>query len=544
WLGAAVRSIGAMGGGAGAAAALETAEREYLERLAECLREVHAADRRQGLANLFWLAHSGEIAAEIDRCCAGAGTPQQVRYQLHPLVSGLLRRGEERARPAASRSQRLVHDFRTGEGESDALVAAIFDDQLALTESDPRAFDPGRALIAANPRFRIQAAGFVEISDVLRKELARALSAGERGLAQALDAAAGGAALPGPDDPAAAWDRFLLAEPVRDALLRDLDGAAAALQRSAVLRREVGEGRSFGDLLEAFGDVTRCLRRAEAIWLLRRALSHTSRGLDNPETRELFLEGGLVRFGFPSPVQSTVRTVTVLFADIRGFTRRAEGPVSETELARELYEIFDPAALIVRRFGGSVDAYLGDGFMATFAGRGSAAEAALAAVRSAVALQQVLGRMRVQGRTTFRMGISLHCGRVSVARFFRDEREVQTTYIGRQVNVAGRLSASTGDPARVAGQPGARCVGDVAVDGAGTLVNHGIAVSGALLAALEPVVAGEAFSEEGVEGTRWYDPELCLWVHVGYAGEARFRGLEAKVPVYGLVAAAPQAAGA
>ena len=81
----------------------------------------------------------------------------------------------------------------------------------------------------------------------------------------------------------------------------------------------------------------------------------------------------------------------------------------------------------------------------------------------------------------------------------------------------------------------------MAVDAAGNLVNHGIAASGALLAALEPLVAGESFNEDGVEGTRWYDPELCLWLHVGYAGEARFRGLEATVPVYGLVAAAPAA---
>jgi hypothetical protein len=79
------------------------------------------------------------------------------------------------------------------------------------------------------------------------------------------------------------------------------------------------------------------------------------------------------------------------------------------------------------------------------------------------------------------------------------------------------------------------------VDGAGNLVNHGIAVSGALLAALAPLVASEPFREGGVEGTRWYDPELCLWLHFGYAGDARFRGLEATMPVYGLVAAAPAA---
>ena len=115
------------------------------------------------------------------------------------------------------------------------------------------------------------------------------------------------------------------------------------------------------------------------------------------------------------------------------------------ELARELYEIFDPAALIVQRFGGTIDKYLGDGFMATFTGGSRAGEEALAAVRAALSLQQVLGRMRLLGRTSFRIGISLHTGRVAVARFLIDEQQASTTIIGRQVNIAGRLSASEGD---------------------------------------------------------------------------------------------------
>jgi class 3 adenylate cyclase len=540
WLGAAARGIaaGEPGGAATAATPLRDAEAAYLERLAQCLRDVHAADRRQGLDNLFWLAHSREIAEEIERLCAGPAAVPTLRYRLHPLIAGLLRRSETQSRAAQSRSQRLVLDFRVGEGVSGALVGAIIDDQLSLTEADPRAFDPARVLVPRNPRFRIGAAAFAEIRDLLRAAAARALAGGRRPVLQAL-APADPADLPGADAPPEAWDRWVYADPVREALLRDPDGALAALHGSRALRQETAPGTTLGELLEDFAEVTRCLRRAEAIWLLRRALAVESRGLDRPETRELFQEGSLFRFGCPSAIQSGVRTATILFADIRGFTRASEGPVSEGELAQELYEIFDPAAFIVRRFGGSVDAYLGDGFMATFAGSAPAAENALAAVRTAVALQQVIGRLRRQGRTNFRIGISLHCGRVSVARFFRDERTVQTTYIGRQVNVAGRLSSSAGDPASVAGGPGARCVGDVAVDGSGNLVNHGIAVSGALLAALAPLVVGEPFREGGVEGTRWYDPELCLWLHFGYAGDARFRGLEATVPVYGLVAAPP-----
>ena len=165
WLGAAARGIaaGEPGGAATAATPLRDAEAAYLERLAQCLRDVHAADRRQGLDNLFWLAHSREIAEEIERLCAGPAAVPALRYRLHPLIAGLLRRSETQSRAAQSRSQRLVLDFRVGEGVSGALVGAIIDDQLSLTEADPRAFDPARVLVPRNPRFRIGAAAFADV---------------------------------------------------------------------------------------------------------------------------------------------------------------------------------------------------------------------------------------------------------------------------------------------------------------------------------------------------------------------------------------------
>jgi adenylate cyclase len=229
-----------------------------------------------------------------------------------------------------------------------------------------------------------------------------------------------------------------------------------------------------------------------------------------------------------------VRTTTILFADIRGFTRASEGAVSEGNLARELYEIFDPAALIVQRFGGTIDKYLGGGFMATFTGGSRPGEEALAAVRTAISLQQVLGRMRLLGRTAFRIGISLHTGRVAVARFLIDEQQAATTIIGRQVNIAGRLSASEGDLAAAREDPSARVVGDVAIDSAGHLVNHGIAVSGPLLEGLRLQIAFVPFREGGIEGVCWYDRDIGLWLYFGHVGEVRFRGLEAAIPVYSL----------
>jgi class 3 adenylate cyclase len=543
WLGNAARSLldpaAAM---PAAGSADESAEREYVDALGETLSGVVAADRRQGLANLFWLAHSREVAEQIERQFSGRAEMSQARYRLHPLLCGIMRRADEASRTAAGRPQRAILDFRRGGGFNDAIVRAIIEDQVALTEPDPRSFDPSRVLAPGNRRFRIEAAAFAEIREILRSRLASAVAGGERGVHEALQRV-WTAALPTPLDPAQAWDRFIYAEPVREHLLHDLAGTAALLQRSRTLRQEIAGGRTWSELLEDFGEVTRCLRRAEAVHVLRSALDFTGRGLDHQETRERYLEGRLFRFGFAEPVQSGVRTSTILFADIRGFTRASEGAVSEGDLARELYEIFDPAALIVQRFGGAIDKYLGDGFMATFTGGTRPGEEALAAVRSAVVLQQVLGRLRRLGRTAFRMGISLHVGRVAVARFLLDGEQVSTTVIGRQVNIAGRLSASGGDPAAAGGAPGARRVGDVTIDGTGNLVNHGIAVSGPLLEALRRQIPFEPFVENGIEGVRWYDRDLCLWLHFGHVGEARFRGLEAAIPVYSLGFIEPAPAG-
>jgi class 3 adenylate cyclase len=509
------------------------AERAYLDLLQETLQTVAAADRRQGLANVFWLAHSREIAEQIDKQFGSAGPGAQGRYQLHPLLCGIMRRAEEGARSGAGRPQRAIHDFRRGETWNDAVVRCVIEDQLALTEVDPRGFDPERVLVPGNSKFRIGAGAFAEILEILRAQLMRAAADGDRGLGT-LVLRLGGVPLPGPAEPVAAWNRFVYADPVRQYLMSDLDGTAGLLLRSRTLRREIGAERSWSELFEDFADVTRCVRRAETVHLLRSALEFKTRSLDSRQTREQYLEGRLLRFGPAEVVQSGVRTTTILFADIRGFTRASEGVVSEGELARELYKIFDPAAIIVQRFGGTIDKYLGDGFMATYTGGSRPGEEALAAVRTAISLQQVLGRMRLLGRTAFRLGISLHTGRVAVARFLIDEQQASTTIIGRQVNIAGRLSASEGDLAGARASPGARVVGDVAIDGEGHLVNHGIVVSGPLLEALRLLVAFETFREGDIEGVRWYDHDLCCWLHFGYVGEVRFRGLEAAIPVYSL----------
>jgi class 3 adenylate cyclase len=533
WLAAVARGLDASAiaapGSAGAAA-----EHEYRELLAATLRTVLLADRREGLVNLFWLAHSSEIAEAVDRTFAGDAVEAQRRYRIHPLVSGLLRRAGEEARCAPGSSAALL-EFRRGAPWNDALVRCIADDQLPVTERSPRAFDPGRALAPGNRRFRIGAAAFAEITRILRERLARGLESGDRGLAQLLAEVRPGAPAPADGD----LDRLVLADAVREHLLRDIEGTGEDLRRSAVLRGERGRERGWVELLGEYVQLTRCLRRAEIVGALRDAVDFAASGIERQRGRERFLEGRLFRFAPGEPVTGSVRTATVLIADIRGFTRASEGLLSEGDLTRELYEVFDPSALVVRRFGGTVDKYLGDGLLATFAAGPRSGEEALAAVRSAVALQRLFAGLREQGRTAFRIGISLHTGRVAVARFLRDEAHVETTLIGRQMNIAARLAASGAGTADAAPGPPPRTVGGVSVGADGAVANDGIALSGPLLEALRAQIPLEAFHDGGVEGERWYDGESGLWLNFGYVGEARFRGIGSALPVYSLVPAAP-----
>ena len=67
-------------------------------------------------------------------------------------------------------------------------------------------------------------------------------------------------------------------------------------------------------------------------------------------------------------------------------------------------------------------------------------------MRTAILCQETLRRLREEGKTYFKMGIAIHYGRVYLARFIADESSVQTTVIGRNVNLAGRLSSAAKKP--------------------------------------------------------------------------------------------------
>ena len=136
-----------------------------------------------------------------------------------------------------------------------------------------------------------------------------------------------------------------------------------------------------------------------------------------------------------------LQTVTILFADIRGFTRISE-EMDAREVVLLLNEFFTAMTEVIFSAGGTLDKYIGDCVMALFGApipSGNDAERALSA---AIHMQQAVARLNAsrskRGMPEIHIGVGLHSGRAVVGNIGSTQR-MQYTAIGDTVNVAARL---------------------------------------------------------------------------------------------------------
>ncbi len=138
------------------------------------------------------------------------------------------------------------------------------------------------------------------------------------------------------------------------------------------------------------------------------------------------------------------QTITVLFADIRGFTSISEKEKPEKVVAL-LNKYFSVMTEIIFEHGGTLDKYIGDGLMALFGAPTASPEDALNAVKAAVTMQKRLGplneELRAEGLGTISMGIGLHTGEATIGYIGSDKRS-EYTAIGDTVNLASRLESN------------------------------------------------------------------------------------------------------
>ena len=138
------------------------------------------------------------------------------------------------------------------------------------------------------------------------------------------------------------------------------------------------------------------------------------------------------------------QTITVLFADIRGFTAISEREKPE-KVVSLLNQYFSAMSEIIFEHGGTLDKYIGDGLMALFGAPSTSPTDAMNAVKAAVAMQKRLGalndELESQGFTKVAMGIGLHTGEATIGYIGTDKRS-EYTAIGDTVNLASRLESN------------------------------------------------------------------------------------------------------
>ncbi len=137
------------------------------------------------------------------------------------------------------------------------------------------------------------------------------------------------------------------------------------------------------------------------------------------------------------------QTITVLFADIRGFTALSERENPE-KVVGLLNRYFSVMSEIIFAHGGTLDKYIGDGLMAIFGAPTASADDPINAVRTAVAMQTRLATLNqellAEGFGQISVGIGLHTGEATIGYIGSDKRS-EYTAIGDTVNLASRLES-------------------------------------------------------------------------------------------------------
>jgi class 3 adenylate cyclase/PAS domain-containing protein len=134
------------------------------------------------------------------------------------------------------------------------------------------------------------------------------------------------------------------------------------------------------------------------------------------------------------------RNATILFADIRDFTRMAAKMEAE-RVVEMLNEYFEAAVGVVFRNDGLLDKFYGDGLMAVFGPPRVREDDAARALHAAIALHDAVKALEPKLHEPLRISVGLATGSV-VAGHIGSTRRMDYTVIGDAVNLASRLQSA------------------------------------------------------------------------------------------------------
>lgn len=198
-------------------------------------------------------------------------------------------------------------------------------------------------------------------------------------------------------------------------------GAGDLDHRIKVTRRD-----EFGDLMQAFNEMGEGLKQKQFIQesfgryvapdLVDKILNE----------REMWFKGRSVE-------------VSVLFADIRGFTSMSE-KMSPEAVINLLNEYFGLMTEIILKNNGYIDKFIGDAIMVVFGSPVETTDHAICAVKTACEMQEKLfdyNKRHAEG-SQVRVGIGVNSGKV-VAGNLGSIQKMEYAVIGDNVNIASRL---------------------------------------------------------------------------------------------------------
>jgi adenylate cyclase len=182
--------------------------------------------------------------------------------------------------------------------------------------------------------------------------------------------------------------------------------------------------------------------------ILRRRLEHASRELEH-------LQQSFARFAPAEVVEEIIsqgvsttpekKEVTVLFADLKGFTAMSED-LDPAVLVKILNGYFRRMSHAVNEQRGHVSKFIGDGILALFGALEPNPWQSRDAVQAALGMRRGLAaynaELAAEGLPTLAIGVGVHRGTV-VAGVIGSDQLMEYTVIGATVNLASRVESLT-----------------------------------------------------------------------------------------------------
>lgn len=150
----------------------------------------------------------------------------------------------------------------------------------------------------------------------------------------------------------------------------------------------------------------------------------------------------LVRYPEKAKVGGELKTITILFADVRGFTTFSEKH-SPAEVVRALNEYLSEMTDTVMKYDGTLDKFLGDGLLAFWGAPLEQKNHAELAVRCALRMLNRMDKLQrkwhSENREALSCGIGIHTGEAIVGNIGARDKKMEYTAIGDNVNLTSRI---------------------------------------------------------------------------------------------------------